>query len=69
MGRTVYLPTFGWFFHGFHVGKYTSPMEHMGNQVSRLLASKIARQKEREKVGRWGEQSLGDVKAACGGGS
>ena len=23
-----YLPTFGINFHGFHVGKYTSPMEH-----------------------------------------
>ena len=30
MGRTVYLPTWMVDFYGFHVGKYTSPMDGMG---------------------------------------
>ena len=30
MGRTVYLPTWKVDFYGFHVGKYTSPMDDMG---------------------------------------
>ena len=30
MGRTVYLPTWMVYFYGFHVAKYTSPMDAMG---------------------------------------
>ena len=29
----VYFPTFGLFFMGFHVGKYTSPMDAMDGLV------------------------------------
>ena len=30
MGRAVYLPTWMLEIYGFHVGKYTSPMDVMG---------------------------------------
>ena len=30
-GKKVYLPTWMVDFYGFHVGKYTSPMDAMGN--------------------------------------
>ena len=35
MGRTVYLPTWMVDFYGFHVGKYTSPMDPMGKGSDR----------------------------------